>query len=141
ADGAEQAACLTSDVRRHIDVVAFGERNLLRRVRAGVLQTSEMQGHQLCLRDLREHVGDPLLLELKAADRPIEHDAVLRVGERFLEAGNGGADRAQEMPYRPCVKHMKGPFNPPDFRSSASLGMSTSPKTSVTRVVARSEHF
>ena len=42
----------------------------------GVLQAAEVQRHELRLHDLGEHVGQPLLLNLESADRPVEHHAL-----------------------------------------------------------------
>ena len=75
-------------------VVPLGQRHLLRRERAGVLQAAEVQRHELRLHDLGEHVGEAHLLNLESADRPVEHHALLRVLERFLEARHRRADRA-----------------------------------------------
>ena len=46
--------------------------------------------------DLDRHVGELCLLDLGGGDRLAEHDPLLAVGERRLEAGAGRADRAPD---------------------------------------------
>src|SRR5205814_8357420 len=38
--------------------------------------------------------GETILLDLKSADRPVEHHPILRVGQCFLETGHRRADCA-----------------------------------------------
>src|SRR5438105_15402071 len=68
ADGAEETARLSCDVGRHIDIVALGERHLLWRVGALVLQAAEVERDELRLGDLVEQNSTTLLLQLEAAD-------------------------------------------------------------------------
>src|SRR5205807_1303230 len=73
AVGAEQPPGLARDVGRHADVVALRERHLLGRDLPLILEAAELEAEQLRLGDFGEHLGEPRLLQLKAADRLAEH--------------------------------------------------------------------
>src|SRR5206468_10127291 len=76
---AEDVAGEARDVQRLAHVVALGERDLLRAHAPGVFQLPEAMGEELSFRDLRHHVDELLLHELKPGDRAIELHALLRV--------------------------------------------------------------
>ncbi len=72
-------------IASHLDVVAFGHRDLLRAQLAAFLQLREPMGKQLARRDLRGHLRELALLELEAPDGFVELLAVGRVLAGLLE--------------------------------------------------------
>src|SRR5438477_308078 len=80
--------CPARDVGGECDVVALGQRHLLRRHRPEVLQAAELQAQQLRLGDLGEHLGEAQLLQLEPTDRLAEHHATLGVADRLVVAGH-----------------------------------------------------
>ena len=95
---AQKATSFARDVRSHIAVCTLGERDLLWRHRTSVLHPTEVIGDELALRDLREHVGKPNLLNLLAANRLIEHDTLLRIRERLVKARHRGTNNPPRDP-------------------------------------------
>ena len=77
-----------------VHVVPLAERHLVGRHRARVLEPAELQGHELRLGDLGQHVDQPHLLDLGAGDRLVEHHPALRVAERLVVARHRRADGA-----------------------------------------------
>src|SRR2546422_3847587 len=59
-----------------------------------VLEPPELQAEELCLGDLREHLGEPRLLQLEAADRLAEHHSRLGVAHRLVVARHCRAHRS-----------------------------------------------
>ena len=51
-----------------------------------ILEATELEAQQLRLGDLRQHVGQPRLLQLEAADRVPEHHTVLGIAHRLVVA-------------------------------------------------------
>src|SRR6266852_5695308 len=94
----EEAAGLTRDVGRDVDIVPLGERDLLGCRLAVVLEPAELHAEEPRLRDLGEHLREPRLLQLEPTDRLPEHQAVLGVADRFIVAGHRGAYRAPGDP-------------------------------------------
>ena len=60
---------------------------MLRAERSGVFHAPEVEGDEEATIELERHLGELLLRELIAGDRLAEHDPLLRVLERRLEAG------------------------------------------------------
>ena len=60
--------------------------------------------------DLECHLGELLLGQLVGGDRLLEHDPLLGVGERLLEAGAGSADGAEDDAETGLVEARERPF-------------------------------
>src|SRR5205085_8634003 len=102
-------------------VVALGERDLLRAHAPGVLQLPEPVREELSLGDLRHHVDELLLHELKAGDRPLELHPLLRIRERRLVAGHRRADRAPDDAVARLVQTTEWPFEAAHVRQQRSV--------------------
>src|SRR3989449_4172164 len=59
-----------------------------------VFEPPELQAEELCLGDLGEHLGEPRLLQLEAADRLAEHHPRLGVAHRLVVARHCRAHRS-----------------------------------------------
>ena len=94
AGTAEQVAAFAGDVDRHPAVVPLRQADLLRLHGTGILQASQLQRQQLRQGDAAGHVGHLDLRALGGRHRAVEQDAFLGVGQRFVEAGDGGTDRS-----------------------------------------------
>src|SRR2546430_659377 len=92
--GAQETSGLARDLRRHVHVVPLGERDLLGGHGALVLEPTKLHAEKLGFGDLGKHLRQAGLLELKAADRPVEHHPGLGITHRFIEAGHRRPDRA-----------------------------------------------
>src|SRR5438093_5704234 len=90
---AEQAARLARHVGRDAHIVPLGERHLLRRGLPPVLEPPQLQAEELRLGDLGQHLGEPRLLQLEAANRLAEHHPGLGVAHRLVVTRHGRADR------------------------------------------------
>jgi hypothetical protein len=94
AVGAEHVAPEPGDPQGDVDVVHLGERDHRGPELAAVLELREPQRHELGLGDLGRHPDELLLRELLGGERRAEDDALLRVAQGLVEAGQRGADRA-----------------------------------------------
>jgi hypothetical protein len=90
---AEHVTRLARDLKREVDVVHLGHRHHDRGQLPLVLEPPEPERQELGLRDLGRHPRELLLRDLERRERLVEHDPFLRVAERLVEAGHGGADR------------------------------------------------
>ena len=89
--------------------------------------------------DLERHLGELLLGQLVAGDRLAEHDALLRVLERRLEARARRADRAPDDPVARLVRGTTAGRAARASGSRFSSGTRTSSSTSSDVTDARSD--
>src|SRR3989442_1576734 len=119
---AQQPARLTRHVCRDAHVVPLGERHLLRRDLPLVLEPPQLQAEELCLGDLREHLGEPRLLQLEAADRLAEHHARLCVAQRLVVARHCRAHRSPRDAIARLREAQKRRLEPARLREQGVLG-------------------
>ena len=131
-----------ADLDRAADVAHLAEADVLGPQRALVLHAADVERDERGAVHLERHLGELLLGQLVGGDRLVEDDALLRVRERRLEAGAGGADGAEDDPVAGLVEAGERPAQasrPPGACSSA--GTRTSSRTSSEVTEARSEIF
>ena len=138
---AEDRAGAAADLDRAADVPHLAEADVLRPERACVLHAAEVERDERGAVDLERHLRELLLGELVGGDRLLEHDPLLRVVERRLEAGASRADGPKTIPYRASLRQDSGPRSVVAPGRRFSSGTRTSSSTSSEVTDARSESF
>src|SRR5665647_602350 len=96
AVGTKDRAALPRDGDRLAGVVELAKTDLAWLELAGILEPPEVQSEQEALLELQSHVGQLLLGQLVAADRPIEHLTAARVVQGYLQTVTGCAQGAED---------------------------------------------
>src|SRR5213593_2567850 len=104
------------DIQGHSHVVALGERGLSEVQLPGVLEPAQLQCEKLSLGDLRQHMYQLLLHELKSSDGSVELNPRLGVIEGCVVAGHCRPQPAPRNSVAGLVEAHQGRFQ------SAGLG-------------------
>src|SRR5215218_9131914 len=125
---AEDRARGPTDVERAANVPHLPHADVLWSQRPVVLHPSEVESHERPAIQLERHLRELLLRQLIRRDRLLEHEPLLRVVQRRLEARAAGADCAPDDSVTRLVQAGQRAAEARDFREAILLGHADVPK-------------